>query len=141
MHTFDHTSTTQELVCRIMPYLFIATPPDIEHNICLSSPSIHILLRHTFWNYEIPFKLDVRTAIISAMRGNSQLAKEVITRNTQWLVIAVWLSPLDIHDLFLRRHINWVRAGIHVSTDLIKQPCDVVRAFAQIVLKYLSVFT
>lgn len=117
-----------------MPYVLIASPPIIEHNICLTSPSIHILLRHTFWNNEIPFKLDVRTAVISAMRANSQLAKEVITRNTRWLVIAVWLSPLDIHDLFLRRCIYWVRAGIHVSTDLIKQPCDVVRAFAQIVL-------
>ena len=117
-----------------MPYLFIATLPDIEHNICLSSPSIHILLPHTFWNNEIPFKLDVRTAIISAMRGNSQLAKEVIERDTVWLVIAVWLSPLDIHDLFMGHHLGWVRAGIHVSTNLIKQPCEVVRAFAQIVL-------
>ena len=58
-------------------------------------------MHHTFWTKEIPFKLDPNDAVLSAIRCNWVLAKEVIKKDTQWMVIAVWLSMQELGELFM----------------------------------------
>lgn len=121
-----------------MPYLFIAADPREVDQICCSTEQAHCVMNHKFPNKEIPFKLDAGSAILAAMCCPSQLALQVMQHDTQWMVIAVWLTALDIECLFMGRMIYWTRYGINVTTCLMRQPDEVVGAFVLAVWLFLQ---